>query len=252
MSRHAPSLRPRFLWLVVPVALIFLPGAGLSASRIADMARICLHSVGITSAAPTNSTPAENVQWPPGMGERYPDLLLNDQNGHPVRLSDFAGRVMLIELAAVPCKGCQAFSGGHQFGGFGGFDVQPDLESIHEYAERIAGVRLDSNDVVFVQILLYGSSMKNPTPDEVSEWARHFQLRTTHNQLVLQGAASLLGPETMQMIPGFHLVDDDFVLRSSSCGHSPQDNLYSDLLPTLRELIMKSKRESVDNLNRRG
>jgi hypothetical protein len=38
------------------------------------------------------------------------------------------------------------------------------------------------------------------------------------------------------MIPGFHLIDRDFVLRSDSCGHNPKANLFTDLLPTLRKL----------------
>jgi hypothetical protein len=72
--------------------------------------------------------------YEPVKGERYPDLILRDQNGDAVRLSDFAGKVILLELAAVPCKGCQAFAGGQERGGFAGVPVQRGLDSRISYS----------------------------------------------------------------------------------------------------------------------
>ena len=63
--------------------------------------------------------------WPPINGQRYPDLVLEDSHGQLTRLSDHAGKVILVELTAVPCKGCQAFAGGHRYGGFAGIGVPP-------------------------------------------------------------------------------------------------------------------------------
>jgi len=35
--------------------------------------------------------------WPPVAGEQYPDLQLLDHRGETVQLSDFAGKVILVE-----------------------------------------------------------------------------------------------------------------------------------------------------------
>lgn len=172
--------------------------------------------------------------WPPVSGQRFPDLVLSDQNGKTTKLSEFAGKIILVEYAAIPCQGCQAFAGGHEHGGFGNFTVQTGLDSIENYALQYAGVQLGSEDVVFVQVLLYGESLSAPTQREVTAWAEHFQMDRQENKVVLRGDTSMLGHDTYNMIPGFHLIDRDFVLRSDSCGHHPQDNLYTDLLPLLK------------------
>ena len=105
--------------------------------------------------------------WPPIDGQRYPDLVLEDSHGRVVRLSDHAGKLILVELAAVPCKGCQAFAGGNQYGGFAGVGVQSGLDSIHNYAQNIASINLkSSDDVLLVQLLLYGKGMGAPTREE--------------------------------------------------------------------------------------
>ena len=113
------------------------------------------------------------VNWPPRVGETYPDLTLTDQFGEAVRLRDFAGKVILVELAAVPCQGCQAFAGANEHGGFGGFRPQSGLESIHRYAKTYGDVDLRGDpDVVFVQLLLYGRKMQSPTAEEVGAGRR--------------------------------------------------------------------------------
>ncbi|MEO1524144.1 MAG: hypothetical protein AAFX06_01850 [Planctomycetota bacterium] len=218
----------------VALGLIALRVSGHSAERFVERA---------VDAVPTSLTgslgrkESESVieNWPPAKGQRFPDLELQDQNGEAVRLSDFVGELILVEYAAVPCEGCQAFAGGKRHGGFAGFRVQRGLDSIEDYASRYAGVDL-GEDVVFVQILLYGKDVKAPAPNEVTAWAKHFQMDRTKNEIVLCGTSSLLSRETYDLIPGFQLIDRDFIVRSGSCGHRPQDNLYTDLLPLLGRL----------------
>ena len=109
-----------------------------------------------------------NLQWPPRLGEPYPDLTLIDQTGQPVRLSSFKGSVILIEPVGMTCSGCQAFSGAH---------------------------------------------------------------------LVLAGTKELLGDASYNMIPGFHLVDRNFIFQSDSAGHTPRHNLVTHLLPMVPKLL---------------
>jgi len=176
--------------------------------------------------------------WPPRVGASYPDLKLVDQNGQAFQLSRLTGKVILLELVAIPCKGCQAFAGGNRHGGFGGVSVQSGLDSIHDYAKRFAGVDIDGGtDIAFVQLLLYGTSMDSPSQQEVTGWARHFGMDRSRNQIVLRGEQSMISRETYQMIPGFHLIDRHFVLRYDSSGHHPKDDLYRDLLPALGRMV---------------
>ena len=179
---------------------------------------------------------AGNV-WPPRVGEPYPDLTLTNQFGEPVRLRDLQGKVILVELAAVPCKGCQAFAGGNEWGAFAGVGVQSGLGSIHEYAQRFGGVDLANDpEVVFVQLLLYGRKMTSPGPEEVGGWAAHFRMNNNPNLIVLRGTPELIRQDAFKQIPGFQLIDRDFVLRQESSAAHPETDLYRDLLPALGEL----------------
>lgn len=190
-----------------------------------------------------NSLSSRPVEfWPPIDGRRYPDLVLEDSHGQLVRLSDHAGKVILVELAAVPCKGCQAFAGGNQYGGFAGIGVQSGLDSIHHYAGNIASINLkSSDDVLLIQLLLYGKGMGAPTREETQGWAEHFRIHDRDHQFVLRGDPSMVNRTTYDMIPGFHLIDRDFILRSDSCGHRPKANLYTELLPKLKQLARQPR-----------
>ena len=174
--------------------------------------------------------------WPPMLGQPYPDLQLIDQEGRRTSLSEFRGKVILLEPIGIPCEACIAFAGGHQRGAYGGVSPQRNLPSIDELARRYGGVELDRQEIVVVQVLFYSQRMTAPTPAEVRDWALHFGLERSENRIVLGAEPYLLSPETYAMIPGFHLIDQDFVLRYDSSGHAPRHNLYTELLPSLRRL----------------
>ncbi len=222
--------------LLIPIALVVLKETGHSPMPLVNRTLNQLPVELTSTAGLRNADPVVIGAWPPVSGERFSDLVLEDQTGQTVRLSDFAGKIILVEYAAVPCKGCQAFAGGNEHGGYGGVTVQSGLESIETYAKRFAGVTLGGDDVVFVQVLLYGKSLSSPTRDEVSGWAKHFGMQRDQNKIVLRGDPSMLSQTTYEMIPGFQLIDRDFILRSDSCGHNPKDDLYRDLLPLLGKL----------------
>ncbi|MEO1615244.1 MAG: hypothetical protein AAFV88_05305 [Planctomycetota bacterium] len=222
--------------LLLPVGLVVMQACGRSPRPLIDHA---INSMPVTLTSSLGLRSAEPVvlgDWPPKRDEVFPDLVLHDQDGNPTRLSEFAGKIILVEYAAIPCVGCQAFAGGMEKGPFGGFQTQPGLESIDVYAKRFAGVELGTEDIVFVQVLLYGESNSAPTQREVAGWAAHFEMNRAENRIVLRGDASMLSRETYDMIPGFHVIDRDFVLRADSCGHQPLENLYTELLPKLGEL----------------
>lgn len=175
--------------------------------------------------------------WPPEKNRTYPDLELLDQEGNVTRLSDFKGKVILIEPVGIPCQACVAFSGGHERGAFEGIEAQADLESIESYAKQYGQIRLDDHRVVRVQLLLFNQDMKTPTLEQARAWADHFQMRRSRNEIVLVGTESMATKASRDLIPGFQLIDKHFILRADSTGQSPADNLYTKLLPKIRKLV---------------
>lgn len=172
------------------------------------------------------------------LGEPYKDFEYTDLNGSPFRLSSLKGKVILIEPIGMSCPACQALSGGNTVGGVFGAQPQSDLRDISrllgEYGD---GVSLSDPDLVFAQIIFYGPTMAEATLVEARQWADHFKLTGKPNTYVLIAPRRYQGPVAYNLIPGFQLVDKDFVLRSDSTGHHPRENLYRTLLPMVRGLL---------------
>ncbi len=210
----------------------------LATATICGLAYTFRDTPAIAKFFPIGQAAAEaSPAWPPVLGEEYPDLQLIDQTGHTTRLSDFRGKVILVELVGIPCGACQAFAGGREVGPFRGGSVQANLESIEKYAQRYGNVDLNDERIVFVQLLLFDEKIYAPTADDAAAWAKHFGMDRAKNQVVLAGTKAMATRQSYDMIPGFQLVDRDFKLDRDSAGHKPKHNLYSDLLPRMRVLL---------------
>lgn len=176
--------------------------------------------------------------WPPAVGEAYPDLQLIDHTGKPRRLSSFKGKTILIEPIGMSCQACQSFSGGRQKGPFDGVSPQPNLDSIENYLPRFSGgITLDDPRLVYVQLLLFNMEMEAPTPEDVQRWAKHYGFYPRKNIYVMAGTPEMITEASYQMVPGFQLVDRNFVLRADSTGHRPKNDLYQSLLPMVPTLF---------------
>ena len=182
--------------------------------------------------------------WPPVVGQFYPNIVLRDQTGQAVAIGDFKGKVVLIELVGLTCKACHAFSGGNEPGTprFRGIQPQEGLPSIERYVAGYAKLSLDHPDIVFVQLVLYGMDGRSP-PDEkdVRDWAKHFQLDRNNSEYVLIGDQRFISPQTRALIPGFHLVDQNGILRAMSSNDPRHDRLDAVLLPTLAALVKSGR-----------
>ncbi len=131
----------------------------------------------LADSLPGDRGQTREFDWPPKLDEPYPDLQLVDQDGHLTRLSEFKGKIILIEPIGMPCQACQAFCGGHHVGGFRGIRPQPGLPSLEESARAHGGFDLSDPRIVKVYLLLYNSKMRAPSPADAKDWADHFGLR---------------------------------------------------------------------------
>lgn len=176
--------------------------------------------------------------WPPRVGEPYPDLELVDQTGKLVRLSSFKGSVLLIEPVGMNCPACQSFAGAHRVGSYEGIQPQGGLPSIEELVPQYArGVSLSDDRIVYVQLLLYSMTMGAPTSEDARKWAQHFRADRARNHIVLAGTQEFIGQASYDMIPGFQLVDRNFILQVDATGHRPRHNLFTQLLPAIPRLL---------------
>ncbi|MGB5267574.1 MAG: hypothetical protein WBN30_13345 [Polyangiales bacterium] len=197
--------------------------------------------VEIRSRKQSNYEPEQPLKgWPPVVGQFYPNLVLRDQTGQVSAISDFQGKVILLEVVGLTCKACHAFAGGNEPGmsRFRGVQPQPGLDSIERYASGYAKLSLEHPDIVFVQLVLYGMDGRSPpTEDDVRAWASHFGMDRRKNQVVLIGDQRFISAASRKLIPGFHLIDQNGILRAMSSNDPRHDQLHSSLLPKLASLV---------------
>ena len=113
------------------------------------------------------------------------------------------------------------------------------MPSLEDAARDYGGILLDDENLVVVQILLYGFDLKAPSPRDAAEWAEHFGLQDHDNFVVLCGDPRLISPETYGMIPGLQLIDKDFVLRYDAAGRKAPDDMWTDLWPAVGGLLQE-------------
>jgi len=175
------------------------------------------------------------------VGQPYPNLQLRNSRGERVALEAFKGRVILVEPIGMDCPACNAFAGGNRPGasGFQGIRPQGGLPSVEEIlAQYAGGTSLADDRLVLVHLLLYEPGRKGPPSVETGRlWAEHFGFEESENTTVLVGENYLIGPASYNMIPGFQLIDRDFVLRYDASGHRPRHDLWRELMPALPSLL---------------
>jgi hypothetical protein len=173
-------------------------------------------------------------EWPPTLNMPYPDLKLLNQDGKVTQLSQFKGKVILVEPIGMTCAGCNAFADSNGVGGFKGNAQQKGIPSLRKLMSDYARVKLPNRDVVVVHLLLYNQKMKPPTLKDAKAWAKHFDLNTYDNEYVLVGKKK---HQVYELIPGFQLIDRSFRLVSDSTGHRPLNDTYRHTFPMLGKLI---------------
>ncbi len=183
--------------------------------------------------------------WPPKLDQPFPDITLYSHTGEMLKLSDFKGKVILVEPVGMTCPACNAFSGGGKRGGYQGISPQQKLPPIESLLPRYAsGIELGDERLILVQLMLYDMQYKAPTIEESRNWAEHFGLDKKNNVYIMVGDERYINQASYDMIPGFFLIDKDFILRSDSTGHRPKHNLFTELFPKLAVLLQSVEVES--------
>lgn len=134
------------------------------------------------------------------------------------------------------CPACQAFAGAGSCGGLNGVSAQPGLPSADSLLSQ-RGIAAQDPALVRVQLLLYGPNMGVPSLKDGQDWAKHFDFTNRPNEILLIADARFQNQYSFNMIPGFQLIDKNFVLRCDSTGHNPKNDLYRDLLPMLKSML---------------
>ncbi len=177
--------------------------------------------------------------WPPEIGQEFPNLYLHTNKGGRHRLSEFRGKVIIIEPVGMTCPACNAFNGGNQIGGYQGVKPQQGVSSLKEMLKG-QGVDISDPRLTIVNLLLYNMQMQAPTQEDVSTWAEHFGWKDHNNVYVMAGDKRYINKASYTMIPGFYLIDKDFILRSDATGHNPKHGIGNHLLPLLPKLLKQA------------
>lgn len=232
-------ITPSQIFLGVGIGFFFaVLGIGVYEYGWSEEGLLCSGDQCLVPWPPSVQLMASGTTWPPEVGAPYPDGTFIDQDGNPVKLSSLKGSVLLIEPIGMTCAACQAFSGAHNYGALGGVTPQKGLPSIEKlFPQYTKGLSLRNSRLRFIQILFYDLNLKAPTARDVKEWTKQFRMKRSDNYLVLAAPRAFQGRATSNMIPGFQLVDQDFILRADSTGHSPHHDLYRELLPMVRQLL---------------
>ncbi len=178
--------------------------------------------------------------WPPQLNKLYPEMEFIDQAGDKLKLSDFKGKVIVVEYVGMNCPACQSLSGADnpKIGPFEGNDTQKGLWTLDEsFKYYTSGISLFDDRIVFIQILLYDMKMGAPTPDDAKRWAKHFGFSKAKHRYVAVPPWDLRNNDSYNLIPGCHLVDKNLILRADSAGHSPKHNFQTYFLPMVPELL---------------
>ncbi len=179
--------------------------------------------------------------WPPRVNQVYPDLTLYNHHGNVVTLSKIArGRVVILEPIGMTCQACQAFAGGHKYGSFKGVSPQKNIDSIEELLPKYSGgIKLTDPNIVYIQLILYDTDMNAPSVESIREWAQHYRIASRPNTYVLAGTPDMVGKASYQMIPGFQVINRNFILVGDGTGHKPRHDIWRQVFPNLPNLVRR-------------
>jgi hypothetical protein len=177
--------------------------------------------------------------WPPRVHQAYPDLKLFDSAGRAFSLSLLKGKVVVVEMVDMTSPLSQAYAGARTYGVLGGDKVDPFAATFPEVLAKYSEtpVALPHSDIIMLKLILFGPNQRRPTVQDAASWATHFHYSVADNVIVAVPQDDWRGDITLNLVPGFQLIDRSFLLRADSAGPSPRHNLFFILTPMVAELL---------------
>jgi hypothetical protein len=183
--------------------------------------------------------------WPPEMNKTYVDFGLVDQDGKSFRISDLKGKVILIEMVDMTRAESHIYSGSPTYGSFTGApqiqvsdpSVMPIINILNKYSE--GKIVIPDPDLVLLKIIFYNTAAAQPTAVDATNWANHFKLSRAQNIIVAVPEKDMRSSLTSAILPGFQLIDRNYVLRVDSTGATPKHSLSMTLVPLIPNLLDK-------------
>ncbi|MFN8391158.1 MAG: hypothetical protein U0136_12780 [Bdellovibrionota bacterium] len=174
----------------------------------------------------------------PELNRAYPDVQLFDEAGQSVSLSSFRGRTILLHAVSMGCPICQAFSGSDTYGPFGAVMPNASLSPLEFYLAKGAPEAYKNRSFQIIQVVFFNGSGEAPTVSELAEWSRHFHF---HERGITVLGAPMAVSQTLgtKLVPGFQVLDKNFVLRADSTGMIPRHDFRTQLIPVLKMLAAR-------------
>lgn len=173
--------------------------------------------------------------WPPLRGKPFPDMVLFDLEGKEVKLSSFKGKVILLQWVATTSPGSIAQAGGLKAEAFQGTPSQQGVWRLDRELKE-SGVPVDSEDFVWLQVMVYGPREGVPTQSDAKAWAEHFKLAERPRTEVLYADARYQVEATHAMVPGYFVIDPDFTFAFDRANMFSADG-YTEVARGLKRLL---------------
>lgn len=144
------------------------------------------------------------------IGERAADFTLRDQNGEEVSLSEFEGKVILLDISTMWCGGCK-------------------VEAAD--AERLYGSMKDDG-LIIINVLCENEKRRPATESDCARWARKYHL--TFPVLADTTDSVSRRYNNTGYIPLNVIIDRDMVIRYKKPGYNKDE-----IETKIRELLKK-------------
>lgn len=151
-------------------------------------------------------------------GETAYDFSLIDQTGKPVSLSDYKGKVVLIDFCTMWCNPCKK-----------GTSALKKWEA--DYGEE---------GLVILTIMSQNADGQPPTANECKEWAKTYGLNSAVLADPLHGVYEAYSSKeyvSKKTVPRNVIIDRDGVVRWSKFGYTPKT--YKQMERTIKKLLKK-------------
>lgn len=179
--------------------------------------------------------------WPPQMNSTYPDFTLFDQEGKYFNISDYRGRILIIEHIDMANPVSHSQSGAATLGplGIDASKLDPNVTPIETILPALTENKVNVPDphILYIKIIHYNPTGDRATLADAQAWANHYKLMKSNNYIVAVPKNDTRTTFTSEIIGGYQLVDKAMTLRVDSAGPVPKHDLKLKLIPLVPKLF---------------